>query len=83
MDIYNDAGVQVAPPPVFPLAFTPLSREATILIVLFPQIAAVSTVFIPVIHVIVSTVSIVIPPVMVMVIVVSLYGHDRDKQGST
>jgi hypothetical protein len=72
MDIYNDAGVLMAPSPVFPLAFTPLPREATILIVLFPQIAAVSTVFIPVIHVIVSTVSIVVPPVMVMVIVVGL-----------
>jgi hypothetical protein len=81
-DLYHDARVQMAPSPVFPLPFTSLSRQATILIVLFPQIVAVSSVFLTVIHMVVSAVPIVVPPMMVMV-VVGLYGRDRDQQGST
>jgi hypothetical protein len=80
-ELYNDFGVHVAPSPVFPLPFTPLPRQTTVLIVLFPQIAAVSAIFFPVIHVVVATVSIVVPPVTVM-IVIGLHTRDRDKQGS-
>jgi membrane-associated phospholipid phosphatase len=82
VDFYDDAGVQMTPSPVFPLPLTPLSSQTTILIVLLPQVVAVSTVFLPVIHMVVVAVSIVVAPVMVMV-VISLYGHNRNKQGST
>jgi hypothetical protein len=81
MHFHNDTRVQMAPPPILPLPFTSLSSQTTILIVLFPQVVAVSTVFLPVIHMVVVTVSIVVPPVMVMV-VIGLYGRDRDQQGS-
>src|SRR5712692_3798911 len=69
VELYNDTRVQMAPSPVFPLPFTPLSGQTTILIVLFPQIAAVSTIFLPVIHVVVAAVPIVIPLVPVMVVI--------------
>jgi len=80
-NLYHDVRVQMAPSPVFHLPFTPLSRQTTILIVLFPQVATVSTVFLPVIHMVVVMLPIVVPPVMVMV-VIGLYAGDRDKQGS-
>jgi hypothetical protein len=82
VDHYNHTGVQMAPSPVFPLPFTPLPRQAAILIVLFPQVAAVSTVFLPVIHMVVAAVPIVVPPVPVMV-VVGFDSRDRDNQGNT
>jgi hypothetical protein len=50
--------------------------------VVFPQIAAVSTIFLPVIHVVVAAVPIVVPLVPVRV-VIGPYGRDRDKQGSS
>jgi hypothetical protein len=81
-DHYNDSGVQMAPSPVFPLPFTPLSRKAAILIVPFLQVATVSTVFVLVIHMVVAAVPIVVPPVPVVMVVVGLHGRDRDKQGS-
>jgi hypothetical protein len=80
VDYYNDIGVQMAPSPVFPLPFAPLSRQAAILIVLFPQVAAVSAVFLLVIHMVVAAVPIIVPPVPVMV-VIGLHGCHRDKQG--
>jgi hypothetical protein len=82
MDFRNDTRVQMAPSPILPLPFTSLSSQTAILIVLFPQVAAVSTVFLAVIHMIVVTISIVVPPVMVMV-VIGLNGHDRDQQNRT
>ena len=76
VEFYNDTGVQVAPSPVFPLAFTPLSRQATILILSFLQVAAVSAIFLLVIHMVVAAVPIVVPFVpVVMVVVVGLHGR--------
>ena len=79
VEFYNDTGVQVAPSapsPVFPLAFTPLSRQATILILSFLQVAAVSAIFLLVIHMVLADVPIVVPFVpVVMVVVVGLHGR--------
>jgi len=76
VEFYNDTRVQVAPSPVFPLPFTPLSRQATILILSFPQVAAVSPVFLLVIHVVIAGVPIIVPLVPVaMVVVVGLHGR--------
>ena len=83
VDFHNDAGMQVAPSPVFPLPLTPLSRQVAILVVPFLQVAAVSAIFLLVINMVIATVPIIVSPVPCMVVVVmDLYGRDRDKQGS-
>ena len=76
VELYNDTRMQMAPSPVFPLPFAPLSGQAAIFIVPFLEVAAVCAVLLLVIHVIVPAVPIVVPLVaVVMVIVVGLYGR--------
>src|ERR1051326_1124366 len=82
VDFYNDTGVQMAPSPVFPLPFAALSRQATILIVPFLQVTAVSAIFLVVVHMVVAAVPIIISFVAtVTVIVVGLCKRDRKEQG--
>ena len=76
-DFYNHTGVQMAPSPVFPLAFTPLSRQADVGIAVFLQVRAVSTILMLVIDMVVPVVPIIVPSVTaVMVVVVGLHGPD-------
>src|SRR6266851_8298231 len=83
-DFYDDTGVQMPPSPVFPLAFTPLSRQTDVPIVPFLQVGSVSTILVLVVDMVVAGVPIIVPPVAaVMVVIVGLHGRDRDQQAGS